>query len=328
MKTNFDKSLTDHSAENRTWIMGLTFASIVMVLGLFILPFIDEMTGDTKPAQRPQATPTRKPPIQRIQLPEDDPLLSPLANVPTGKPLASSANLALPGASMHTEEEKWSNLPLSETGNVFTPAVEKDAPPETVEDLDLSFLSSSDPSPDSNPVIPAMPLTATAPGNMKEAQDTDIIPELETIHPLPENRSLAEPFLNENPSEVPPSSPASSNSSPIFKIVSDAEIDQLSKPTAVSPPPETDSEPVSMLTREIQAQKSNRDNDSYNNSLIQKYRRKNPSDPATNKELTEAMGDYYKQEGTFFQYAEKFPDWVAQYNEIKKNSTGPVLFRP
>ena len=55
----------------------------------------------------------------------------------------------------------------------------------------------------------------------------------------------------------------------------------------------------------------------FNNSLVQKYRSKNPTDEISNRDLTEQMGDHYKKAGTFLKYAEKFPDWAQHYNMIK-----------
>ena len=82
MKTNFDKTLTDHSAENRTWIMGLTFASIVMVIGLVILPFLDEISGDKKSTAQKPSRPRQIDRITIAPLPEEIPDLSRIEDLP------------------------------------------------------------------------------------------------------------------------------------------------------------------------------------------------------------------------------------------------------
>ena len=60
-----------------------------------------------------------------------------------------------------------------------------------------------------------------------------------------------------------------------------------------------------------------RDDSFFYNSLVERYRTKNPTDEISNRDLTEQMGDFYKKTGKFLKYAEKFPDWAQQYNIIK-----------
>jgi hypothetical protein len=329
MKTNFDKTLTDHSAENRTWIMGLTFASIVMVIGLVILPFLDEMTEDKQSTNQEPSRPRQFDRITIAPLPEEIPDLSRIEPVQDPTP----TTFVVPNASRVYDNTALADIPSPTTLEQNPPGVGSDQPPETLAPLDATFFTPNTDSPLSKPIIPAPESTentsllaelqsVSPPLETTPTEEPALFSELETIAPLPENKSLAEPFLADNPSPIPAPPETSSGPSPVFKIVSEEEIAKLENPK------ESEDELVSNLMKEIRSPRPNPEDSTYNNSLIQKFRKKNPDDPASNKELTEAMGDYYKQEGTFQQYADKFPDWATQYHEIKKTSTGPVLFRP
>ena len=320
MKTHFDKTLLDNSAENRTWIMGLTFASIIVVLGIFILPFLDEMVGDGKKEQEANAnlplqlqTPSNQGAPQPNMAPRNTPNLDP-----------SPDNFMIPAASGRSEDEELLNLPLADLENLPLTAEAKDDLPLTANKSPLNFVAPPEGTPDDKSIIPLIPSSefedteVPAPPETTADPDADLFAALESIPSSISGNKTAYPSPATDPSP-----------SPIFKVVSDEELQELED--AVSeyrPPLENTPDPVSNLTKEIRTPKEKTQDELYNNSLIQKYRKKSPEDPASNKELTEAMGDYYKQEGTFLQYEEKFPDWAAQYNEIKKTSTGPVLFRP
>ncbi len=333
MKTNFDKTLTDHSAENRTWIMGLTFASIVMVIGLVILPFLDEISGDKKSTAQKPSRPRQIDRITIAPLPEEIPDLSRIEDLPVPNQDPKPTKFVVPEASRAADNIALADIHSPTLLDQPPPEVGLDQPPETVAPLDLTFHTPTTDSPSTSPIIPAPKPTENTsllaelasvapPPETVPKQEPTLFSELETIAPLPENKDLAEPFLADNPSPIPAPPETSASPSPVFKVVSKEEIDKLENPK------ESEDELVSNLVKEIRTPRANPEDSQYNNSLIQKFRKKNPDDPASNKELTEAMGDYYKQEGTFQQYADKFPDWATQYNEIKKTSTGPVLFRP
>lgn len=332
MKTHFDKTLTDHSAENRTWIMGLTFASIVMVIGLVILPFLDEMNGE-KTQPPPKVIPNQNNPAAYSQLP---PLPEPTPtnrDLPTPRNESANTTFTVPNASSRNTEEAETELSLTQVEEL-TPGIAKDdILPETVDPSELSLLTPTTNSPDSQPIIPAPESNSNSsliaelnsvppPPETQSDLEAELMAELETIAPISGEPDLVEPILTGNSNSDPKSSVTESSPSPVFKVVSDDEIDQIANSDT------EDTELVSNLVKEIRSPRADPEDEKYNNSLIQKYRKKNPNDPDSNKELTEAMGDYYKQEGTFVQYSEKFPDWAAQYHEIKKTSTGPVLFRP
>ena len=156
MKTHFDKTLTDHSAENRTWIMGLTFASIVMVIGLVILPFLDEMNGE-KPKPPQQGIPNRNNPVSLS--PELIPALPEPTQTNRSLPNPSSASrytaFTVPNASSQSTDQKIAELPLTEVEGRTPTFAKEDTLLETIDSSGLNLLSPTTDSPDSQPIIPA-----------------------------------------------------------------------------------------------------------------------------------------------------------------------------
>jgi len=364
MKTHFDKSLTDHTAENRVWILGLTFAGIVMVIGLVIVPFLEEYQEEQPKTNQPHLpqsnTPTPEPTITITKSPTQAPQLPTHSLVLPPKPEPESfilpktpqpplAPAPKPTTTPETTETTLSFLEFND------PAPETRTPesPTISEDLSLSAVLNETPVPPiqpeietATPLLTEIPLTPEAPSDQENSNVTgppttlepdtlleDLLKKETTTPPTPAptvpaipaplaETPIPEPSLQKpqiiNPNPEPPVVPTPP--SPLVRI---------------SPPPETtpaaptspviqpltianETEPKSNLSKSLLQPLPQRDDSFFNNSLVERFRSRNPNDSATNKELTEAMGDHYKVEGTFIQYAEKFPDWVSKYNIIKK----------
>ena len=364
MKTHFDKSLTDHTAENRVWILGLTFAGIVMVIGLVIVPFLEEYQEE-----QPK---TNQPHLPQSNTPTPEPTIT-ITKSPTQAPQLPTHSLVLPPK---PEPESFI-LPKTPQPPV-APAPKPTTTPETTETT-LSFLEFNDPAPETRtPESPTISEDLSLSAVLNETPVPPIQPEIETAPPLlteipltPEAPSaqensnvtgppttlepdtLLEDLLKEEtttpptPTPTVPAIPAPLAEIPIPEpsLQKPQIINPNPEPPVVptppsplvrtSPPPETtpaaptspviqpltianETEPKSNLSKSLLQPLPQRDDSFFNNSLVERFRSRNPNDSATNKELTEAMGDHYKVEGTFIQYAEKFPDWVSKYNIIKK----------
>ena len=364
MKTHFDKSLTDHTAENRVWILGLTFAGIVMVIGLVIVPFLEEYQEEQPKTNQPHLpqpnTPTPEPtitipksPTQAPQLPTHSLVLPPKPEpesfILPKTPQPPVAPAPKPTTTPETTETTLSFLEFND------PAPETRTPesPTISEDLSLSAVLNETPVPPiqpeietAPPLLTEIPLTPEAPSDQENSNVTgppttlepdtlleDLLKEETTTPPTPAptvpaipaplaETPIPEPSLQKpqiiNPNPEPPVVPTPPSplvrTSPPPETTPAAPTSPVIQPLTIA----NETEPKSNLSKSLLQPLPQRDDSFFNNSLVERFRSRNPNDSATNKELTEAMGDHYKVEGTFIQYAEKFPDWVSKYNIIKK----------
>ena len=317
MKTQFDPTLTSHDAEHRTWILGLSFVGIVMLLGLAIVPFATVSLQQAPQAGQP--SPGNPPPPDPLPGPSTDEPVPGLASqdqnpgsekdadqVPSlVKGPALSEIFPLPGApspdseasitvdSLVKEEEDGS---LEENStNPLAPAEEPVETPITPPGI------VPEPPGVESTVSPTRPedegsgATPTAPAPHAP------LPSLTLLPPVP----VALPPATPEPPEPRESLPAAEGAPPTPE-----EVRVTRPPSGLPHPGEAEGRVTIKLPKP-------REDSFFNNSLVKKYRSRNPTDEISNRDLTEQMGDSYKKAGTFLKYAEKFPDWAQHYNMIK-----------
>ncbi len=335
MKTQFDPSLTTHDSEHRTWILGLAFVGIVMVMGLSVVPFASQKNNQqaAKPEQaltaqdagppehgQPSLLPTEET-KEEVQAPKSLPPAQPVAEVEDHVPglvqgPALSEIFPIPGT---TGQEP----------DLTIDALVKEADEEPSKDPEIVPLPFPLPSEDkptteaNRPTILEKPEIATLPTDAEtEKEDNATPPQPSLPAPeLPEPPALTLlPLVPTVPFTPVPVAKIQANEEPLPPV-------EETQPEVASPAPAPPPSPVAPDVREkpeqpapprvtIELPKPKPDS-YFNNSLVQKYRIKNPTDEISNRSLTKQMGDYYKRTGTFLKYADKFPDWAQQYNQIQ-----------
>lgn len=315
MKTQFDPTLTSHEAEHRTWILGLSFVGIVMVLGLSIVPFA---TVSKQQAPEPGPNLPSQPPPNPLPGPSmDDPGqgLIPQEQEPGSGKDADQVPSLVKGPAL--SEIFPLPAPRSKDGGttLTVDALVKEDGNKPKEDASSVPLAPAEEPEETPVVLPGVGAETsgeetTESTTRPEQEDPGAPPTAPTPHASLPSLTLLPPVLTTATPGSLESLPAAEGSPP--------ELDEvpLEEVATAGRPPDS---PISTDSRErmtIELPKPKEDS-FFNNSLVQKYRSKNPTDEISNRDLTEQMGDHYKKAGTFLKYAEKFPDWAQHYNMIK-----------